>query len=91
MDSRELIRKAEVAELLLLAARRLGESVEPERVYERFHELIGDVLQHDGLIVSSYDDRDDMIRCEYAWTDGAVLDASRVVHQSRHRHPTPVR
>jgi hypothetical protein len=65
-----------VAELLLLAARRLGESVEPERVYERFHELIGDVLQHDGLIVSSYDDRDDMIRCEYAWTDGAVLDAA---------------
>ena len=76
MDNRELIRKAEVAELLLLAARRLGESVEPERVYERFHELIGDVLQHDGLIVSSYDDRDDMIRCEYAWTDGAVLDAA---------------
>ena len=76
MDSRELIRKAEVAELLLLAARRLGESVEPERVYERFHELIGDVLQHDGLIVSSYDDRDDTIRCEYAWTDGAVLDAA---------------
>ena len=76
MDSRELIRKAEVAELLLLAARRLGESVEPERVYERFHELIGDVIQHDGLIVSSYDDRDDTIRCEYAWTDGAVLDAA---------------
>jgi PAS domain S-box-containing protein len=76
VDSRELIRKAEVAELLLLAARRLGESVEPELVYERFHELIGDVLQHDGLIVSSYDDRDDTIRCEYAWTDGAVLDAT---------------
>jgi hypothetical protein len=74
VDSRELIRKAEVAELLLLAARRLGESIEPERVYERFHELIGDVLQHDGLLVSSYNDREDMIRCEYAWTDGAAID-----------------
>jgi PAS domain S-box-containing protein len=74
VDSRELIRKAEVAELLLLAARRLGESTEPERVYERFHELIGDVLQHDGLLVSSYNDREDMIRCEYAWTDGAAID-----------------
>ena len=74
MDNTELRRKAEVAELLLHAARRLGESIEPERVYERFHELIADVLQHDGLIVSSYDDRDDLIRCEYAWTDGAVLD-----------------
>ena len=69
MDESELRRKAEVAELLLHAARRLGEGIEPERVYERFHELIGDVLQHDGLIVSSYDERDDLIRCEYAWTD----------------------
>ena len=74
MDEGELRRKAEVAELLLHAARRLGEGIEPARVYERFHELIGDVLQHDGLIVSSYDERDDLIRCEYAWTDGAVLD-----------------
>jgi signal transduction histidine kinase len=74
MDESELRRKAEVAELLLHAARRLGEGIEPERVYARFHELIGDVLQHDGLIVSSYDEHDDLIRCEYAWTDGAVLD-----------------
>jgi PAS domain S-box-containing protein len=76
VNDSELRRKAEVAELLLHAARRLGESIEPERVYERFHELLKDVIQHDGLIVSSYDDRDDLIRCEYAWTDGAVLDAS---------------
>ena len=74
VEDDELRRKAEVAELLLHAARRLGESIEPERVYERFHQLIEDALQHDGLIVSAYDDRDDLIRCEYAWTDGAVLD-----------------
>ncbi|HEV3480215.1 MAG TPA: GAF domain-containing sensor histidine kinase, partial [Gaiellaceae bacterium] len=60
--------------LLLHAARRLAESIEPERIYERFHELVRDVIQHDGLIVSSYDDRDELIRCEYAWTDGAVID-----------------
>jgi PAS domain S-box-containing protein len=76
VSDNELRRKAELAELLLHAARRLGESIEPERVYERFHELLADVLQHDGLLISSYDDRDDLIRCEYAWTDGAVLDVS---------------
>jgi PAS domain S-box-containing protein len=76
VDTRELQRKAEVAELLLHAARRLAESIEPERIYERFHQLVGDVIQHDGLIVSSYDDRDELIRCEYAWTDGAVIDAT---------------
>jgi PAS domain S-box-containing protein len=75
VDSRELERKAELAEFLLHAARQLGESIEPERIYERFHELVADVIQHDGLIISSYDERDEVIRCRYAWTDGAVLDA----------------
>jgi two-component system phosphate regulon sensor histidine kinase PhoR len=76
VNNDELRRKAEVAELLLNAARQFGESVEPERIYERFHQLVADVIQHDGLIISSYDDRDELIRCEYAWTDGAVLDSS---------------
>ena len=74
MDDHELRRKAEVAGLLLEAARQFGESIEPERVYERFHALLADVIQHDGLIISSYDERDDLIRCQYAWTDGVTLD-----------------
>jgi two-component system phosphate regulon sensor histidine kinase PhoR len=76
VDDRELRRKAEVAEILLEAARQFGESIEPERVYERFHNLLADVIQHDGLIISSFDERDDLIRCQYAWTDGATLDPS---------------
>jgi len=75
-DSRFEGRPRGIAEILLDAARQLGESLEPERVYERFHELLADVIQHDGLIVSSFDERDDVICCQYAWTDGAVLDAS---------------
>jgi PAS domain S-box-containing protein len=74
VNKRELERKAEVAALLLDAARRLGESLEPERVYERFHELLGGVVPHDGLVVSSYDERDGLIRCEYAWVEGNVVD-----------------
>ena len=76
MDDRELEQKAELAELLLHAARQLGESLEPERVYERFHELLTDVVRHDGLVVSSYDERDDLIRAEYVWTEGEILDPS---------------
>jgi PAS domain S-box-containing protein len=76
VNNRELERKAEVATLLLDAARRLGESLEPERVYERFHELLRGVVPHDGIVVSSYDDRDGLIRCEYAWVEGNVVDAS---------------
>jgi GAF domain-containing protein len=74
VDGEELERKARVAEILLDAARRLGESLEPERVYERFHALLADVVQHDGVVVSSYDPRDELIRCEYAWVEGTLLD-----------------
>jgi two-component system, OmpR family, phosphate regulon sensor histidine kinase PhoR len=74
----DLRRKAELAELLLNAARQLGESLEPHRVYERFHELLADVVPHDGVVISSYDDRDDLIRCEYAWSDGNVIDPAKL-------------
>ena len=76
MRDADLARKAELAELLLDAARRFGETLEPERVYELFHELLGDSVRHDGLVVSSYDERDDLIRCEYAWVEGNVVDAA---------------
>jgi PAS domain S-box-containing protein len=73
----ELVREAEKARLLLDAARYLGESLEPERVYDRFHELLADVVEHDGVVVSSCDD-DGMIRCDYAWSDGVRLDESKL-------------
>jgi PAS domain S-box-containing protein len=76
VDDRQLERKAELAELLLHAARQLGEGLEPDRVYERFHALLTDVIPHHGLVVSSYNDRDDLIRAEYVWTDGEILEPS---------------
>jgi two-component system, OmpR family, phosphate regulon sensor histidine kinase PhoR len=73
-DARDLARKAEIVELLLEAARRLGETLEPEGVYDTFHDLLRDVVPHDGVVVSSFDERDDLIRCEYAWVEGNRLD-----------------
>ena len=74
MRKDELERKAEVAGLLLHAARRLGETLDPEHVYDTFHEVLADVVQHNGVIVSSWDERDGLIRCEYAWADGSRID-----------------
>jgi PAS domain S-box-containing protein len=74
----ELVREAEKARLLLDAARQLGETLEPERVYTRFRELLADVVEHDGVVVSSYEAVDGLIRCDYAWSDGERLDASRL-------------
>jgi two-component system phosphate regulon sensor histidine kinase PhoR len=73
---RELERKAKVAEILLAAARQLAEGLEPERVYERFQELLSTVIEHDGLVISSYDELDDRIRCEYVWNEGSKIDPS---------------
>jgi two-component system phosphate regulon sensor histidine kinase PhoR len=67
-------RKAAMAELLLEAARYLGETLEPQRVYDRFHELLADSIHHDGVVVSEYDESDGLIRCEYVWVDGNHVD-----------------
>jgi PAS domain S-box-containing protein len=76
ISTQDLERKARVAELLLEAARTLGDTLDHERVYDRFHELLEHVVPHDGVVVSSYDERDGLIRAEYCWTDGARLDVS---------------
>ena len=76
MNERELARKARVAQLLLDAARTFGETVDPDRVYDRFHDLLAQFVLHDGVLVSSYDEDDGLIRCEYAWSDGNRLDTS---------------
>jgi PAS domain S-box-containing protein len=76
MAERELQREAQVTEILLSVARELGKGLEPERVYERFQALLATVIQHDGLIVSSFDPHDDLIRCEYVWNEGNVMDPS---------------
>jgi PAS domain S-box-containing protein len=61
-------------ELLLEAARYLGETLEPARVYDRFHELLADSIHHDGVVVSDYDAGEQVIRCEYAWVEGNRID-----------------
>jgi GAF domain-containing protein len=63
-------------ELLLEAARYLGETLEPERVYDRFHELLAGSIPHDGVVVSDYDADAGTIRCEYALVEGNKIDAT---------------
>jgi len=61
-------------DLLLEAARYLGETLEPSRVYDRFHELLADSIHHDGVVVSDYDADERSITCEYAWVEGNYID-----------------
>jgi two-component system phosphate regulon sensor histidine kinase PhoR len=70
----ELAREAEKVRLLLDAARHLNETLDPGRVYDRFHELLAEPIPHGGVVVSSYDSAVGKIRCDYAWVDGNRLD-----------------
>jgi signal transduction histidine kinase len=65
---------AETAELLLAAARYLNETLELERVYDRFRELLAEAVPHGGVIVSSFDPETGLISCDYAWVDGDKID-----------------
>ena len=67
---------SELTQVLLAAARRLAESIDPERVYDSFHELLEEVVPHDGVVVSSFNPDEGLIRCEYAWVEGARIDES---------------
>ena len=69
-------RGAEKSELLLAAARYLNETLELERVYDRFRELLAEAVPHNGVIVSSFDPETGLISCDYAWVDGGKLDPS---------------
>ena len=60
--------------MLLAAARYLNETLELERVYDRFRELLAEPVPHGGLIVSSFDPETEQISCDYAWVDGEKLD-----------------
>ena len=66
----------EKSELLLAAARYLNETLELERVYDRFSELLAEAVPHNGVIVSSFDPETELISCDYAWVDGEQLDAA---------------
>ena len=72
----EPTRDIETTRLLLEAARYLGETLEPIRVYDRFREIIADAIPHDGVMVSSFDPDQEIIRCDYAWVDGELLDVA---------------
>ncbi len=68
--------RSELTQVLLAAAQRLAESIDPEHVYDSFHELLEEVVPHDGVVVSSFAADEGLIRCEYAWVDGARVDES---------------
>src|SRR5579885_2068705 len=62
--------------MLLEAGQQLSSTLDSTKVCERLRSLVSRAMPCDGIIVSSYDSLTDLITCEYAFSDGVVLDAS---------------
>jgi len=60
---------------LLEAARQFGSTLDEQRIYASLQRILSEGMPLDGLIVSSIGS-DGLIRCDYAWSDGQVLDTS---------------
>jgi signal transduction histidine kinase/CheY-like chemotaxis protein len=62
------------ARLLVETARQLGGSLEPDAIFERLKKSVCSAMPCDGLIVSAYDRDAGLIRCDYAWVEGNLID-----------------
>jgi PAS domain S-box-containing protein len=62
--------------LLFEAGQQLSSTLDSATVCERLRNLVSRVMPCDGIIVSSYDSSDNLIRCEYAFSGGSLLNAA---------------
>ena len=62
--------------LLLEAGQQLSSTLDSVKVCDRLRSLVSRSMPCDGIIVSSYEPSEELIRCEYAYSGGQVLDAS---------------
>ncbi|TMQ67840.1 MAG: hybrid sensor histidine kinase/response regulator [Candidatus Eisenbacteria bacterium] len=63
-----------VHQILLDTARQLGSSLDPDAIFVRMLESVRGAMRCDGLIVSSFDREQSLIRCVYACVGGNVID-----------------
>ncbi len=66
------------AQLLHRAGRLLGSTLDTQQVYSTLRELVAEIMDCDGLFVSTFDSEAQMIQCAYAWVEGQPIDPARL-------------
>jgi PAS domain S-box-containing protein len=64
--------------LLFEAGQQLSSTLDSSKVCERLRSLVSRAMPCDGIVISSYDPSEELIRCEYAYSGGQLLDASKL-------------
>jgi len=60
--------------ILIETARQLGSSLDRDAVFARLRDSVSVAMRCDGLIVSSFDRAENLIRCAYAWVNGNLVE-----------------
>jgi signal transduction histidine kinase/DNA-binding response OmpR family regulator len=77
-SAEEALRKrTEEISLLYEIGRQFSSTLDLERIYDTLHDLVAKVMDCDGLLLSSYDSKDSLIRCSCAWCERKRLDVSQ--------------
>ncbi len=72
----ELQQRTAQVRLLFEAGQRLGQSLNLDTILGTIHDVVSQTMTCDGLVVSSYSQEDNLIRCVAMYDEGTPLDVS---------------
>ena len=72
----ELSRRTEQVELLYDAGKELGRTLDLGTIYQNLHSIVSKVMPCNGMVLSTFDPNDNLIRCVSFWSEETSLDVS---------------
>jgi len=73
---KELKKKTEELTFLYKAERALSSTLQKEKIYDKLYSEVRKMFQCDSMVISSYSDKDKLMRCESAWIENTKHNAS---------------
>jgi signal transduction histidine kinase len=64
------------AKMLVESSKLFARTLQQERAYQTLEHIVRCTMDCDGILISSFNPKDKMIRCVFAWVDGQHMDVS---------------
>jgi len=73
---KELKKKTEELSFLYMAERALSSSLHKEKIYDKLYSNLRKMIPCESMVISSYSDKDNLMRCESAWIENTKHNAA---------------
>lgn len=73
---KELKKKTEELTLLYKAERALSSTLHKEKIYDKLYSKLRKMIPCESMVISSYSDKDNLMRCESAWIENTKHNAA---------------